>query len=80
MTADHFEGILDAMTSRQPFQVFTLELHGGSRYEIDHPAALPYRDGIAAFNLPGGIQVWIDHDSVNQIFDCPASDVPNWPN
>ncbi len=37
MTAENFEGFLEAFVSRKPFKVFTVELHNGSRFEVDHP-------------------------------------------
>ena len=70
MTADHFDSILAALTSVTPFQVFTLELHGGQRLEVDHPNALILRDGVAVFLAPGGVPVLFDHDSVNASHEC----------
>jgi hypothetical protein len=73
MTAENFQQILESMMSRSPFQVFTIELHGGRRFEIDHPRATVVRDGVAVFIAPGGVPVWFDHDSVNQIIAAPAN-------
>lgn len=73
MTADHFENVLQALRQRQPFRVFTVELLGGRRFEIDHPGAVVARDGVAVFLAPGGIPIWFDHDSVNQIIGAAAS-------
>ena len=73
MTASNFENVLQGLRQRQPFHVFTVELHGGTRFEVDHPGALVTRDGVAVFLAPGGIPVWFDHDSVNQIIAAPAS-------
>jgi len=67
MTADNFMSILEGLTQVQPFRVFTVELHGGRRFEVDHPGALVARDGVAVFLAPGGVPIWFDHDSVNQI-------------
>ena len=47
MTAENFDQLLESMLSRTPFRVFTIELHGGKRFEIDHPRATVYRDGVA---------------------------------
>jgi hypothetical protein len=74
MTADNFENVLTALRQLQPFRVFTVELHGGRRFEVDHPLALVVRDGVAVFLAPGGVPIWFDHDSVNQIIGAPASD------
>ncbi len=38
MTAENFEQVLDGLTRRTPFRVFTVELNGGQRFEVDHPA------------------------------------------
>jgi len=73
MTAENFDNVLQGLRQRQPFQVFTVELHGGQRFEIDHPAAVVIRDGVAVFIAPGGVPIWFDHESVNQIIGAPAS-------
>jgi len=64
MTADNFMSVLEALRSRQPFLVFTVELNGGRRFEVDHPGALIARDGVAVFLAPGGVPVWFDHEIV----------------
>jgi hypothetical protein len=73
MTADNFEHVLQELRQRQPFHIFTVELHGGRRFEVDHPGALVSREGVAVFLAPGGIPILFDHDSVNQIIAAPAS-------
>src|SRR5438477_65315 len=40
MTADNFANVLDGLRQLQPFRVFTVELSGGRRFEVDHPGAL----------------------------------------
>jgi hypothetical protein len=67
MTAENFDNVLRGLQQFKPFQVFTVERHGGHRFEVDHPGALVVRDGVAVFLAPGGIPIWFDHDSVNQI-------------
>ena len=67
MTADNFNTVLGALRETRPFRVFTVELHGGQRFEIDHPGALVVRDGVAVFLAPGGVPILFDHDSVTQI-------------
>jgi ABC-type arginine transport system ATPase subunit len=73
MTAENFEQVLHALTERQPFHVFTVELNGGKRFEVDHARALVVRDGVAVFIAPGGVPVWFDHESVNQIVGASAN-------
>ena len=72
MTAENFERGLDGLTQRMPFRVFTVELHGGQRFEVDHPRALVVRDGVAVFIAPGGVPIWFDHESVIQFLGAPA--------
>lgn len=73
MTSDNFMHVLDGLRQVQPFHVFTVELQGGRRFEVDHPGALVVRDGVAVFLAPGGVPIWFDHESVNQIIGAPAS-------
>lgn len=73
MTAENFETVLDALKQLQPFRVFTVELNGGRRFEVDHPGALIVRDGVAVFLAPGGVPIWFDHESVNQIVGAGAN-------
>lgn len=72
MTAENFDRVLQALRQRQPFHVFTVELHGGHRFGVDHPGAVVVRDGVAVFIAPGGVPIWFDHESVNQIVGAPA--------
>lgn len=73
MTAENFDQVLNTLQQRKPFRVFTVELHGGDRFEVDHPNALVVRDGVAVFLAPGGVPIWFDHDSVNQIVGAPSN-------
>ena len=74
MTADNFTSVLEALRLRQPYRVFTVELNGGRRFEVDHPGALVVRDGVAVFLAPGGIPIWFDHESINQIVGARANE------
>jgi hypothetical protein len=73
MTAENFDQVLEGLRQLQPFCVFTVELHNGRRFEIDHPGALVVRDGVAVFIAPGGIPIWFDRESVSQIIGAPAN-------
>jgi hypothetical protein len=73
MTAENFDRVLTSLQQRKPYTVFTVELNGGDRFEVDHPGALVVRDGVAVFLAPGGIPVWFDHDSVSQVIGAPAN-------
>jgi hypothetical protein len=72
MTAEDFESVLEGLRQLHPFRVFTVELNEGHRFEVDHPGALVVRDGVAVFLAPGGMPIWFDHESVNQIVGAPA--------
>jgi hypothetical protein len=76
MTTENFEGFLEALVSRKPFKVFTVELHNGNRFEVDHPRAILWRDGHAIFSAPGHIPIYFDHEAVVQIIDAPATEAP----
>lgn len=67
MTAENFDRLFQSLQTRRPFRVYTVELHGGERFEVDSPLAMVIRDGVAVFMAPGGVPVWFDHDSVNQV-------------
>ncbi|MCI0642374.1 MAG: hypothetical protein L0Y72_32035 [Gemmataceae bacterium] len=73
MTAENFDQVLQGLRTQSPFRVFTVELHGGKRFEVDHPGAMVVRDGVAVFLAPGGVPIWFDHESVTQIVGAPAS-------
>jgi hypothetical protein len=64
MTAENFDETLQTLMTRQPFRAFTVELHGGERFEIDSPR-VAWSDGkAAAFVGPGGILHIFDNESV----------------
>jgi hypothetical protein len=73
MTAENFDRVLTGLSQNNPFRVFTVELNGGKRFEVDGPGAIVVRDGVAVFLAPGGIPVWFDHESVNQFIGAPAN-------
>jgi hypothetical protein len=76
MTEEHFDRVLDGLRQLQPFRVFTVELIGGKRFEVDHPGALVVRDGVAVFLAPGGVPIWFDHEGVSQFVGAPSSSSP----
>ena len=66
MMADNFENTLEAFLVRSPFRPFTVVLHSGRQFEVDHPGAMVHRDGVAIFVRPGGVPVVFDHEGVEQ--------------
>ena len=79
MTVDNFDNTLRVLQLRKPYQVFTVELNSGERFEIDHANALVVRDGVAVFVAPGGIPHLFDHESVNQIIAAGTSSLSEPP-
>lgn len=79
MSADHFEIIMGLLRGRRPFRTFTVRLKSGERFEIDHPRAIRLVGSFGAFAAPGSIAIYFDHDSVSDIVDAPAGDIPNQP-
>jgi hypothetical protein len=75
MTAESFDAVLNKLQQVQPFQVFSVELHGGERFEVDHPGALVVRDGVAVYLAPGGTPHWFDHESVNKIIGAGSDEL-----
>ncbi len=67
MTAEHFDTTLTSLKQRKPFQMFTVVLRGGERFEVDFPLALGFREGVAVFLTPQGGPIVFDHNSVHQI-------------
>ena len=67
MTKENFDEALQTLISRQPYLPFTVELNGGTRFEVDFPNAIVFRDGVACFVAPGGHLKLFDHESVNLI-------------
>src|SRR5437867_1622182 len=55
MTVESFQTLVETLSERRLFHPFTIELTGGQRFEVDHPHALAYRDGLAFFLTPGRI-------------------------
>ncbi len=66
MEVDNFDNTLSAFRQRVPFRPFTVALVNGDRFEVDHPAALVVRDGVAVYIGPGGVPVLFDHQGVSQ--------------
>ena len=76
MNAEYFEQTFDILMSQRPYKPFTVELNTGQRFEIDHPGAAIWKGGHAVFRSPGGVLIFFDHESVNQIINAPAHAAP----
>jgi hypothetical protein len=48
----------------------------GTRFEVDHPGALIFRDGVAVFLGPGGAPVLFDHEGAKQFVADLAGQPP----
>ena len=46
MTAEHFDGMMNQLVDKRPYTVFTIELHGGQRFEVEvrHVAQASHRE------------------------------------
>ena len=73
MTTENFNRVFNEFQDRRPFEVYTVELHGGRRFEVDSPRAMAIKDGVAVFIAPGGIPIVFDHESVNIVIDAGAN-------
>ncbi len=73
MTKENFELLLETFLAAHPFRLFTVELNGGRKFEVDSPRAVVFRDGVAVFVTPGGVPMYFDHESVNLVADVPAN-------
>jgi hypothetical protein len=77
VTPDNFDQTLQAFRERSPYRPFTVVLHSGRQFEVDHPNAMVYRDGVALFVGPGGVPVVFDHEGVEHfvgdLADRPTS-------
>jgi hypothetical protein len=67
MTAENFDNTLKAFRYRKPFRPFTVALVDGDQFEVDHPEALVFRDGVGIYVKPGGVPVIFDHEGVSKI-------------
>ena len=76
MTVEHFQATLSTLMERRPFRPFTIELNTGQRYEVDDPHSTAFQDGAGILLAPGGVPVFFDHESVNQIINSPAHSAP----
>ena len=76
MTAEHFQSAIVKLMERRPFQPFTLELNTGQRFEIDNPLVAAFSEGAGVLLAPGGVPIFFDHESVNQIINSPAHSAP----
>jgi hypothetical protein len=70
MTAEHLERVVRAFQTRAPFRSFMVELVSGTRFEVDHPAAMVLRGGVAVYLSAAGVPTLFDHESVAQITDA----------
>jgi len=73
MTPEAFDSTLETLLSRVPYKVFSVELHGGRRFEIDLPRVTAFKDGIAVFLAAGGVPIMFDYKTVSQFIEAPPS-------
>lgn len=74
MTQDHYNSLLKIQRKAVPFKVFTIELVGGVKFEIDHVDAVATVDSLTRFIAPGGTVIWFDHESVLRFIESGRLD------
>lgn len=79
MTSENYLQALAVLMDRRPFEMFSIELKNGKRFEVDSPMALSARGGVSVFIAPGGNFVIFDHDSVSEIMAEPVGTASNGP-
>ena len=77
MITETFTQILRSYARRKPFKPFLVELMSGERILVEHPEALAYNGGAAAYISPRGGFVMFDHESVSQVLDLNAEPSPS---
>jgi hypothetical protein len=80
MQPQTFERSLRAFSQRVPFQPFAVELVSGSLITVDHPEALVFRSGLAAYIAPDGTPSLFDHEGVSQLLTANQSRSTQPPN
>ena len=73
MQPQTFERGLRAFSQRVPFQPFAVELVSGALVTVDHPEALVFRGGLAAYIAPDGTPSLFDHEGVSQLSGAHGS-------
>ena len=75
MTAENFDLVLRELSDRMPFQVFTVKLNTGERFEVDFPQALTVNAGVAVYlGLARRIK-FFDHNGDNQFIDAASHEL-----
>jgi hypothetical protein len=59
-----------------PFRPFTVVLHSGQEFEVDHPGELVQGNGLDVFLGLGGIPVAFDHE-IEEHFTDDLADRPS---
>jgi hypothetical protein len=67
MTEANFERSLRALSQRQPFKAFRVELASGAEFTIDHPEVLARRGPVAVYINPDGEYTLFDNTMVTQL-------------
>jgi hypothetical protein len=72
MQSQTFDRALRGFSRRVPFRKFTVDLISGTRFRVEHPEALVYRNGTAVYIAPSGELTIFDHEGVNRWSDVNA--------
>lgn len=66
MEMEAFDRILREFARRVPFRPFTVETTSSDRFQVLHPEALAFNDGVAVYISTGGTPHIFDHQGVSQ--------------
>ncbi|MBV9009786.1 MAG: hypothetical protein JO354_11570 [Verrucomicrobia bacterium] len=69
MQAEAFDRALRGLSRRVPFREFLVELVSGTRFVIEHPEALVFRNGTAIYIDTNGDLTIFNHQGVNRLSD-----------
>ncbi len=72
MEIEAFDRGLRSFVRRVPFQPFVVELTSGSQFQVLHPEALAFSNGVAMHIGIDGIPRIFDHRSVSQMIGLMA--------
>jgi hypothetical protein len=73
MKEEPFERSLRAFSQRRPFKPFLVELASGSRFTVDHPAALAQRGPAAVYINRDGEYTLFDNTMVTQMAEATGN-------
>ena len=71
MSPAEFDSLLNALDSRMPFEVITVELQTGESFQIDIPRSTAFRNGVAVHLAAGCKTHYFNHTNVRRMSANP---------